>query len=106
MGGAAGAGDDDLETSFGGACRIVIKARRRPVCGDDAGLEGDAERLQHLGGVAHRGPVRLAAHDDADEGGVPAHAVASIKAARPAGAEESAPFRGGVVAWQAGRAEG
>ena len=28
---------------------------------------GTAEAVEHLGGVAHGGPVGLAAHDDADE---------------------------------------
>jgi hypothetical protein len=35
---------------------------------DDARLVGHAELGQEIGGVAHGRPIRLAAHDNADEG--------------------------------------
>ena len=34
--------------------------------GHDAGLVTDTQRVQHMGGGLQGGPVRLAAHDDAD----------------------------------------
>ena len=45
-----------------------IEPVRRAVGRDDARFVGDAERVQRLGGVAHRRPVGLAAHDDGDVG--------------------------------------
>ena len=41
---------------------------------DDAGIVGDAERVERLGGVAHGRPVGLAAHDDGN--GDSCHGVA------------------------------
>src|SRR5262249_42732249 len=39
----------------------------RAVSGNDAGLERYPQSFQRFGGMAHRGPVRLAAHDQADQ---------------------------------------
>src|SRR3712207_7642519 len=41
---------------------------RRTVGGDDPGLMRHFERIEHLGGMAHRLPVGAAAHDDPDLG--------------------------------------
>ena len=43
---------------------IGIEPLRRAMGGDDARLEGDAQRFQRLGGALHGLPVGLAAHDD------------------------------------------
>ena len=66
MGGAAGAGDDHLEALGPGALGEGDHALRRAMGRDDARVIGDAERVERLGGVAHRRPVGLAAHDDGD----------------------------------------
>ena len=67
MGGAAGAGDDHLEPAAGGRRRVLGHQRRRAMRRDDFRLVRHAERVQDFGGMPHRVPVRLAAHDDADE---------------------------------------
>ena len=66
VGGAAGAGDDDPEPCRLGALGEGDEAVGRAVGGDDAGVVGDAERVERLGRVAHGRPVGLAAHDDGD----------------------------------------
>ena len=43
------------------------KSLRRAMRGDDPGFAGDAEFGQHIGGGLHRRPVRIAAHQNADE---------------------------------------
>ena len=56
---------------------ICVQPLRRAVRRDDLGLVGDAQLVQHLGGVLHRRPVGLAAHDDADERVGPAHEMST-----------------------------
>ena len=43
-----------------------VQPLRRAVGRDDLGLVGDAQLVQHVGGVLQRRPVRPAAHDDGD----------------------------------------
>ena len=83
VGGPAGPGDDDLEALGLGALRKCEKPFGRPVRRDDAGLETDAQALERLGGMAHRCPVGLAAHDDGD--GVPRHDAAPLAASKKCG---------------------
>jgi hypothetical protein len=64
VGGAAGAGDDDLKTLRLGALGEGVEPVRGAVRRDDAGLVRDREGVQGFGRVAHGVPVRLAAHDD------------------------------------------
>ena len=66
MRGAAGAGDDDLEAASRARFGESIEPVRRAMGGHDQRLVADAERIQRLGGVLHRRPVGLAAHDDRD----------------------------------------
>ena len=47
---------------------VAVEPLRRAMRRDDLGLVGDAELVEHVGRVLHRRPVRLAAHNDADEG--------------------------------------
>ena len=63
-----GAGDDDAQAPAGGGLGVVEHPARRPVGGDDVRLVRDVELLQRLGGRLHHRPVRVAAHDDADDG--------------------------------------
>ena len=67
VGGAAGAGHDHLQPARLGAGGVGHHALGRAMGGDDAGLERHAQRFEGLGGVAHGRPVRLAAHDQADQ---------------------------------------
>ena len=50
-----------------GGRRVLGHQRRRAVRRHDAAFVRHVEPRQHLVGLAHRLPVRLAAHDDADE---------------------------------------
>ena len=79
--GAAGAGDDHLEARGLGALGEGVEPVGRAVGRDDAGLVGDAERVERLGGVPHGRPVGLAAHDDGDGRGGCRHETA-IRAVR------------------------
>jgi hypothetical protein len=64
---AARSRDDDFEAArfrtFGKGIKPLGRAMRR----NDLRLKRHAEFRQNVGGVFHRRPVRLAAHDDADE---------------------------------------
>ena len=66
MRGAAGAGDDRLETARARLLRVFKEQIRGAVGGDDAGLEGNAEVLEDNGSGLHGGPVGIGTHDDAD----------------------------------------
>ena len=65
----AGAGDDDLETGGPGALGKGEQPVRGAMRRHDALFAFDAERGQRFGGMAHGVPVRLATHDDGDDGG-------------------------------------
>ena len=52
-----------------GARGVLEEEIGRAVRAHDPDLERDAELLERVGGVGHRLPVGLRAHDDADEGG-------------------------------------
>ena len=47
----------------------VKQSFRCAVRGDDPAFTGDAERGQRFRGMAHGLPIRLASHDDGDNGG-------------------------------------
>ena len=55
-----------LKPSRLGALGEFVEPLGRAVRRDDALVVGDAELVEHLGGVPHGRPVRLAAHDDGD----------------------------------------
>ena len=66
--GAAGRGLRVVIAGAGGAAHLpgmLASVTPLPV----VGLVGDAELLEGTGGLAHDGPVAVAAHDDADDGG-------------------------------------
>ena len=65
---AARAGDDDFQSARDGAGDIFLQPVRVTVRGDDFGFAGDAEFRQRIGGGLHHRPVRIAAHQNADEG--------------------------------------
>src|SRR3546814_1252671 len=60
-------GDHDLQASLAGRPRIRDQTVGRTVRRDDALFVGDTEFVEGLRGAAHRPPVGLAAHDDADD---------------------------------------
>jgi hypothetical protein len=64
VGGAAGAGDNDLVSGVAGAFRESNQPIGRAVCRDDQAFVGDAEGVESVGGFLQDHPVRLAAHDD------------------------------------------
>ena len=67
--GAPRPGNDDLEPSL---CRTLGKLHQPVGCAmrrDDARIICHAQLFQRIGGAFHRGPVRLAAHDDGDGNG-------------------------------------
>jgi hypothetical protein len=64
---AAGAGDDHLEAAPLGLRGVLEQQVRRAMRGHDARLERHAERFERECGVLHGLPIRLRAHDDADE---------------------------------------
>jgi hypothetical protein len=64
--GTPGAGDDDLETGLARAACELIKALGCAMGRDDAGVVTDSQGVKGFCRVLHRGPVRLAAHDDRD----------------------------------------
>ena len=64
--GTACASDDDLQAARCGVLGVFEQEIRRAVCGDHAGLVGDAEALEHLGRCTHRLPVGARAHNDTD----------------------------------------
>ena len=65
--GPARSRDDHLEPAPLGPARVLRHPRGRAVRRHDGALVGHAEARQHLVGVAHRLPVRLAPHDDGDQ---------------------------------------
>ncbi len=82
--GAAGAGNDDLEPARARGGGVFEQQVGRAMGGDHPHFVRDAELLQHLGGGAHRLPVRLRAHDDADErfhpiGSFPERRLSTVK---------------------------
>ena len=64
MRGAAGAGNDDLESFRFCPLGEGIEPFRRTVGGNDARRIGHIERIERLGGMLHGLPVGLAAHDN------------------------------------------
>ena len=48
----------------GCVAHVLLQILWRAMRGDDPGLAGDAEFSQHIGGGLHRGPVRVAAHEN------------------------------------------
>ncbi len=68
MRGAPRAGDDDLEPASARRLGVLGEALRRPVRGHDPHFVRHVQRGQRLRGMLHGGPVRLAPHDDPDEG--------------------------------------
>ena len=64
--GPSGAGDDHFDAGRFGALGEGIEPLRRAVRRDDMRIIIDVERIQRLGGMAERRPVRLAPHDDRD----------------------------------------
>ncbi len=64
---ATGTGDDDFEAACARGAGVFEQQIRRAMRRDDAGLERDAETLQRVGGGLERVPIRLRAHDDADQ---------------------------------------
>ena len=93
VGGAACAGDDHLEALRLGVLGEGDEPVRGAVGGDDAGIVGDAERVEGLGGMAHGGPVGLAAHDDGNGGS--RHGVLRHEALMSSGNSEAARGRQG-----------
>src|SRR5947209_2811391 len=67
MGRAASAGDDDFQSSALRRLGIFVHRVWRAMGRDDAALMGNAELLEHFSRSAHRLPIGLASHDDADE---------------------------------------
>ena len=67
VGGAAGAGDDDLQPTIGGGARVLVEHVGRAVGGHDAYLERDSELGEHVDGGPHDREVGVAAHDHSDE---------------------------------------
>src|SRR6185503_1078460 len=65
--GAAGAGDDDLDATALGAGGVLEEEVGRAVRRDYPGLIGHLQEVQDVGGVLQGLPVRLGAHDDADQ---------------------------------------
>ena len=63
---APGTGDDDLEPGLARAACELVEPLRRAMGGHDAGVVTDSQGVKRFCGVLHRGPVRLAAHDDRD----------------------------------------
>ena len=66
---AAGPGNDHLQAAAFGALRILAHPVGRAMGRDDLALVRHAELREHVGRMAHRLPVGLAPHDDANEGG-------------------------------------
>ena len=64
----AGTRDDDFETPSFGLGRVFGQPVGRAVGRDDPAFVGHAELLKHIPDIPHGVPVRLAAHNHADEG--------------------------------------
>src|SRR5690554_2649692 len=69
MGRATGTGDDDLEALVARGGGEIDHAQGGAVGGNDARLIVDPEGFERFSGKAHRGPVRLAAHDNGNRRG-------------------------------------
>ena len=69
MGGAARARDDHTKPAFSGGARVVLQILRRAMGGNDFRFTGDMKLGTNVGGGFHGWPVRIAAHEDADDGG-------------------------------------
>src|SRR5581483_9027965 len=65
--GAAGGGDDDFQAAPNGGGGVFKKEVRGAVRGDHLHVMRHAQFRELLGRVLHGFPVRLAAHDDADQ---------------------------------------
>ncbi|MCY1516524.1 hypothetical protein D9M68_511580 [compost metagenome] len=78
VGGTAGAGDDHLDAAAFGLFGVLEQEVRSAVGGDHLHFIGDAQLVQHLGGVAEGAPIGLGAHDHAYQC---AHRRASSKCA-------------------------
>jgi hypothetical protein len=66
MGGAARPSDDYFEAYCFCAFREINEPVWRPVRRDDQGCKADLKFAEKGGGVAHRLPIRFAAHDNRD----------------------------------------
>ena len=62
-----GTGDEHFQTAGGSRSGVFGQQMRRPMRGNNARLMGDAELGKRLRCIGHGGPIRLAAHDDADQ---------------------------------------
>ena len=67
VGGTPCPGNDDLKPAVARAFGIGDHTVGRAMGRDDLAFMRDAQLLQHLGRMAHRRPVGLAAHDNADQ---------------------------------------
>jgi hypothetical protein len=66
--GTARAGDDHPKATVGGGTGVRDHLVGCAVCGDDADLVSDAELVECLRRGAHRRPVGVTAHDQANGG--------------------------------------
>lgn len=64
---AARACDDAFQAIVGGGCGKFNQPAGGPVGGDDFAIMGYFQRRQYVRRALHRFPIRLAAHDDADQ---------------------------------------
>ncbi len=69
MRGAAGPGDDHAEPAVRGLSRKLRGRVRRAMRGEDMRFVRHAEFIERFDRVAHRFPIRFAAHDDGHERG-------------------------------------
>ncbi len=65
VGGPAGAGNDHPQAALARTFRVTVEPVGRAMGGNDPRLAADAEPIERAGGVLHRFPIGLAAHDDA-----------------------------------------
>ena len=61
---ATGTGNNHLIARICGPMREFIQALGRAMGGNDQRFIIDLQGLQHMGGMAHGGPVGLASHDN------------------------------------------
>ena len=64
---AARAGDDDAQSALVRRAGVTRHVHRCAVRGDNAGFVRNAEFFADLGGGLERGPIGIAAHDDANK---------------------------------------
>src|SRR5262245_15579142 len=67
MRGAAGAGDDHPQAAAEVSPHVLFKVLRRAMGRDDFGFAADLKFSAHISGGFHGRPVRIAAHQNADE---------------------------------------